>query len=373
MDDVVERDICIALTVCRDDRHLRLFEVMPDIFDVVESASSHDEVIGSLTKRRFDIVICGDGCDGLSLYKKIREFPQFLHVPFVLIANEDYLACYEEGLSLGIDAIIESSLLPSHFSLLLKGQLTRSKILRTHSSSLFESYRKRIVQTLSHEFRTPLVAVMTGTEILSREIQNEGNLRPEKLVKLVAAVKRGGQRLDRLVNDFMIMQQLEAGIIEKVFESRAAWHSAATLLSQFEDAHRDRVVKGGFSFTVILEGDDFDLYTYDHHLFSILERLLSNAVKFTPPGRDVVLVAQKLGGGQGSFEIHDQGPGMNDFDAKRALQAFEQIDRERMEQQGSGLGLSIASQLVQVNRGQLELCSRDCGGTTARVVLPLNW
>lgn len=371
MDKVVERDSSVALAFCDDAMKIALLKTIPGLFSRVEVAASIEEALRILSKSPIDIIVCGS--DGLGLFKKVREYPKFLYVPIVIVAGNDVKGCYAEALALGVDAVVDSSADFSHLLEVLKGQLVRSRILKSQSSSLFESYRKRIIQTLSHEFRTPLVAVLTGTEILSREIQKDGEIGCEKLAKLVDAIKRGGQRLDRLVNDFMIMQQLEAGIIEKVFESRAMWHSASNLLNQFEEAHRDKVIKGGFSFTVILEGDDFDLYTYDHHLFSILERLLSNAVKFTPPGRDVVLVAQKSSGGQGLFEIHDEGPGIDDNNAKRALQAFEQIDRESLEQQGSGLGLSIASHLVQVNRGQLELCSRESGGTTARVVLPLDW
>jgi signal transduction histidine kinase len=373
MDKVVERDSSVALAFCDDAMKIALLKTIPGLFSRVEVAASIEEALRILSKSPIDIIVCGSGSDGLGLFKKVREYPKFLYVPIVIVAGNDVKGCYAEALALGVDAVVDSSADFSHLLEVIKGQLVRSRILKSQSSSLFESYRKRIIQTLSHEFRTPLVAVLTGTEILSREIQNDGNMGREKLAKLVAAIKRGGQRLDRLVNDFMIMQQMEAGIIEKVFESRATWHSASHLLNQFEEAHRDKVIKEGFSFTVILEGDDFDLYTYDHHLFSILERLLSNAVKFTPPGRDVVLVAQKISGGQGLFEIHDEGPGIDDHNAKRALQAFEQIDRESLEQQGSGLGLSIASHLVQVNRGQLELCSRESGGTTARVVLPLDW
>lgn len=373
MQNVVRQDSSRVLVVCGDVMESAWFISLPMLFSRVEAVKTAEEALGFLSSSPIDLIVYGNRNGGLNFFKQVREIPQFLYIPVVIVGGDAFENCYEESVVLGVDAVVDPGVSAEYFIKILKGQLTRSKTFRMHSSSLFESYRKRIIQTLSHEFRTPLVAVMTGTEILSREVKNEANMNPEKLAKLVEAIKRGGQRLDCLVNDFMIMQQLEAGIIEKVFESRAAWHSASHLLNQFEEAHRDKVVKDGFSFTVILEGDDFDLYTYDHHLFSILERLLSNAVKFTPPGRDVVLVAQKISGTQGLFEIHDEGPGIDANSAKRALEAFEQINRESMEQQGSGLGLSIASHLVQVNRGQLELCSRDTGGTTARVVLPLNW
>jgi len=373
MQNVVEVNSSSILVVCDDVRGSILLSSIPDLFSRVVVVNTAEEALGILSQSQIDLIVYGNCTGGLGFFNQVRDIPQFLCIPVVIVGGDDFSNLYNEALGMGVDAVVDPAADSEHFARIVKGQLVRSQTFKRHSSLLFESYRKRIIQTLSHEFRTPLVAVMTGTEILSREIQNEARMQPEKLAKLVGAIKRGGQRLDRLVNDFMIMQQLEAGIIEKVFESRATWHSASNLLNQFEEAHRDKVVKDGFTFSVILEGDDFDLYTYDHHLFSILERLLSNAVKFTPPGRDVVLVAQKISGTQGLFEIHDEGPGIDANSAKRALEAFEQINRDSMEQQGSGLGLSIASHLVQVNRGQLELYSRETGGTTARVVLPLNW
>jgi signal transduction histidine kinase len=71
------------------------------------------------------------------------------------------------------------------------------------------------------------------------------------------------------------------------------------------------------------------------------------------------------------IEVRDRGVG---FDVKRiteAMRAFGQLDRERQEQQGGGLGLSIALGYARINRGGIEFEAREGGGTTARVLLPL--
>lgn len=349
-------------------------DVVEERFNSVVHVFNEDQVGSIFADHSVDIVICGSDCQSIELFKKLRSNPLLVFTPIVYLVDEDSDDFQIQLYSLGVDGIIN---VPDfgleRFDHFLQGKMLSSIRFKAVVNADIEMYRKRIIQNLSHEFRTPLVAVLTGAEILSRDIAGSRLPEADKWLRLLGAIKRGGQRLERLVNDFVIMQQLEAGIIDKVFESRASWHSVSSLLKQFEDIHRDHVVRDGFSFTVVLEGDDFNLYTYDHHLFSILERLLSNATKFSPQGRDVLLVAHKTDHGNGLFELHDQGPGIGCDNAKKAMEAFEQINRETLEQQGSGLGLTIASQLVQVNRGQLELCDRDQGGTVARVMIPLEW
>ncbi len=68
-------------------------------------------------------------------------------------------------------------------------------------------------------------------------------------------------------------------------------------------------------------------------------------------------------------EVRDRGLGIKEDELKRALQVFEQINREEYEQQGGGLGLAIAAKYAEINKAELTLSLREGGGTTARIVL----
>ena len=81
-----------------------------------------------------------------------------------------------------------------------------------------ESLRSRIIHTLSHEFRTPLLAINTGVELL---IDNWHVLAEDKIQLLLGTIKHGGARLQKLVNDFMTLQQIEVGLAQQAFNNSA--------------------------------------------------------------------------------------------------------------------------------------------------------
>jgi two-component system sensor histidine kinase/response regulator len=341
----------------------------------VYAYSSGEDALKSRDLPSVDLILCDVSLPNLSsfdFFSEVRKSPHLSYLPVVFISGFHDGVIEARARELGVDDFLLRPIQPEQFIQRVRSKIQRSRQIRRDQAEEIGSYRRRIITTLSHEFRTPLVSVITASELLTRDLRadDEECGRP-KVRRLLEAVQRGGQRLERLVNDFMTMQQLEAGIMDKVFASKASWHAASGILETFEHSHRDWLKEAGYQFDVVLQGEDFSCFACDSQLLSILERLLSNAVKFSDKGKTVSVCAQ-VEADECCFEIVDQGQGIDMTQAETILAPFSQINRERNEQQGTGLGLAIASRLAQVNGGRLELQPAPGGGTAARVLLPMK-
>jgi len=304
--------------------------------------------------------------DGYAFHKLVRSEAQFAHIPFVFLTA---LSSHDElnmGRESGVDDYMVKPFDPRDLLAMVRGKIARSRSLKRLSEERYEAYRRRVIHTLSHEFRTPLVAINTGAELL---IEQEGHLDSGKAIGLIEAIRRGGARLESLVTDFMLLQQIEAGIAENMFRDRCAPHGLEEIASLFLENRREWLEKCGFQAGLHTIDADTRVRVYEPQIHDILWRLLSNAVKFSREQRSVELHVYPRAD-EAVAEVRDRGVGLDADRAREAVDAFCQIDRERMEQQGGGLGLAIASRYARINGGKLEFQAREGGGSIVSLVLP---
>ncbi len=108
-------------------------------------------------------------------------------------------------------------------------------------------------------------------------------------------------------------------------------------------------------------------------LKQILLNLLSNAVKFTEPGGSVVIAVRQPGPDTIAFEVRDTGIGMTEAEIKIALEPFGQVDAGfSRRQEGTGLGLPLASRMAELHGGSFHIDSRKGHGTTVTLTLPVR-
>jgi signal transduction histidine kinase len=239
--------------------------------------------------------------------------------------------------------------------------------LREVSERRFDDYRRKIIHTLSHEFRTPLVAVNSGVELL---LEHQDALDSEKARKLLDAVKRGGARLEKLVSDFMILQQIDAGMTAKLFEARATQTCLSKVVETYLRLRHDTLQAQGAVMLFADHSEGATVRIVESQIVDCIDRLVGNAVKFSEKN---ACVEMQLDCSEGwvRLAIKDRGIGLDMNKLKEALDAFGQINREKLEQQGGGLGLAIASKYAAINLGRLEFEARQGGGTIVTLVLPI--
>ena len=227
--------------------------------------------------------------------------------------------------------------------------------------------KSRFLANISHELRTPLNAILGFSEVTMTEMMGPvGN----KLYKEYAGdIHRSGKHLLQVINDILDLSRIEAGKYELRPEP-------VSLSAVAADCHRLLTLRADSKqLTVNLRLDETlaPLWADEKSLRQIVLNLLSNALKFTPPGGSITLtVAGTREGGQ-MLSVRDTGPGIPKEELPRVMQAFGQGSLAYHNAEGgTGLGLPIVKSLVEMHGGLFELQSELRIGTEAIVRLPVH-
>ena len=332
-------------------------------------SSNGNEALDILSSKSIDVIVCDvmmPHMDGYDLHEQVRQRSELSHIPFVFLTALSSEDERKEGKLVGADDYLVKPFDPTELLAVVQGKVKRSKHLRNMSEQQYDSYRKRVIHTLSHEFRTPLVAINTGTELL---LEQDGTIENPKVANLLQAIQRGGQRLEKLVNDFMLLQQIEAGIAARLFDSRHRIRDLVKVVEDFADATRKEIEDQGFVLSSDIASPATLVDIYEPQILDILNRFISNSVKFHKGQKEIELQVYPLAE-EVAIEVRDRGIGLDIDKVNEAIDVFGQIDRDRLEQQGGGLGLAIANRYASINYGRLEFENRKEGGAVARLILP---
>jgi PAS domain S-box-containing protein len=216
---------------------------------------------------------------------------------------------------------------------------------------------------MSHEIRTPLNAILGFTEVIRDE--RFGTIGNERYKEYIQDIYTSGEHLISLVNDLLDLAKIEAGHADLHFEAidvNAALEAGAHLLNAH--ALREHVVV-----RTSLAPKLPQVVADDRAVKQIILNVLSNAIKFTPEGGQVILSTELMETGEVVFRIRDTGIGMSDADVKDALEPFRQIATSRRSG-GTGLGLPLTKALVEANRAAFEITSIVGEGTLVEVTFP---
>jgi two-component system cell cycle sensor histidine kinase PleC len=224
--------------------------------------------------------------------------------------------------------------------------------------------RTRFLANISHEFRTPLNAVIGFAELMLMETQGPLGDRYRNYTR---TIKSSGEFLLSLIVDILDMSKIDAGkmtVDRQPVDIGAAAAAVVSMLSL-------QAEKKGLALTLEQPADLPALQGDERRLRQILQNLISNAIKFTETGG--IAVSVTASGAECTLSVTDTGPGMTADDIAFAMVPFQQSRRHdsREVTQGTGLGLPLVKALAELHGGRLEIDSTPGRGTTARVVLPL--
>ena len=214
--------------------------------------------------------------------------------------------------------------------------------------------RRRFVQDLSHELRSPLTVLRTTVEALEDEVDP----------KLAAMLVHQVERLDRLTVELYELATIEAGQVELRLEPLSLAATARELVSDL----RPEAESAGVEVRLDLD-EEVRCWSDRRGLYRVLRNLVDNAIKYNRRG-GWVEVRACADDGVPVIEVADNGKGIPAGELKAVLQRFYRVDRARTPGDGGlGLGLAIVKHMVQALGGGLELDSREGVGTTVTVRL----
>ncbi len=216
---------------------------------------------------------------------------------------------------------------------------------------------------VSHELRTPLTSILGYADVLSEE---ESERFSEQGRHHLAIVKRNSERLDRLVQDLLLVGQVSAGS----FDIRLGAVDIEAVTRECVERSQPAAIEAGVELSV--ESHGVREFSGDQgRLSQVLDNLISNALKFTPPrGRVVVRVQER--GDTCVLDVEDTGLGIGPEEAEHLFDRFYRGTQASASQiKGVGLGLAITKAIVDAHGGGIEVESDPGRGSNFRVHLPI--
>src|SRR5207244_5337286 len=219
----------------------------------------------------------------------------------------------------------------------------------------FETQKNRFLRHVSHELKTPLTALREGAELLHDEVA--GPLAPPQH-QVVSIMRDNSVKLQRLIEELLDYQ--------RALHAAASLEVRPVLLDELvlEAAHSHELAAQAKGLRLSIDAQAATLEADPEKLRSIVDNLISNAVKFTPPGGTISVRARALAG-EAVIEVMDTGPGVPPEERESIFNLFfrgrTKVDDGRVK--GSGLGLAIACELVEAHGGKVAVVKGGKGGT----------
>jgi two-component system cell cycle sensor histidine kinase PleC len=211
---------------------------------------------------------------------------------------------------------------------------------------------------MSHEFRTPLNAIIGFAEIISNQVF--GQIANERYLEASRNILEAGERLSNTATDVLTISQLESGsypLNRNVFDLCALVRSV--LSSFYQDA---AAIGREVRFDAMAES--IEMFGDERAVQKMLFKLLSNAAKFSGKETPISVILDYGPDGNCRLTVEDQGVGMNAEEVILAVQPFQQVDNRLARiAEGTGLGLSITQKLIEAHNGNLGIVSVPMKGT----------
>jgi signal transduction histidine kinase len=226
--------------------------------------------------------------------------------------------------------------------------------------------KSEFLANVSHEFRTPLNAILGFAEILR---EKPDSLEKNKVQRYAENIITGGKRLLNMINDLLDLAKTEAGKMKLHIEKTTLFEICDTVLSSFSLLTQKKKIK-----VKLTLGDNIpELLTDAGKVQQILYNFLSNAVKFTPEQGRIEIHGSMIDDKTVHIAVSDSGCGIAEADKEKVFEKFRQADGSiTRESTGSGLGLAICMELAAMLAGSIGLESQVGKGSTFWLDIPVT-
>ena len=250
-----------------------------------------------------------------------------------------------------------------------------------------DKMKSRFFANISHEFRTPLTLILGPAEEIIDEFKDD------KIQKKTNLIKRNATRLLGLINQLLDLSKIEAGKLQL----KASRGNIVAFVKGITMSFESIAGRKDISLKVVYDEEEIELYFDRDKMAKILSNLLSNAFKFTPEGGQITvtvshaepaLPADRLVSASLDkykflnqirndnvvvINVKDTGVGISEDEIPKLFDRFYQVDSSQTREfEGSGLGLALTKELVELHHGSIEVKSKLGKGSEFIIILPIS-
>jgi two-component system sensor histidine kinase KdpD len=229
---------------------------------------------------------------------------------------------------------------------------------RAEAARQNEQLKSTLLDAVAHEFKTPLTSIKAAATALLAHSSREPHQR-----ELLTVVDEESDRLTQLVDEAIQVARIEAGQLKLERRTVSLSRIVTPALHRVEALQQDRVFKTEIDSELNVNADPEQIQL-------VLRQILDNALKYSPAGSEITVRAH-VDNGQAVVSIADQGPGIADYDMPHLFERFYRGKQIRNRLPGTGMGLTIAREIVQAHGGRIAVRNLPGNGAEFSFTLPL--
>lgn len=362
------------ITVLLVDDDPAILEGVVDLLEFygyeVLTAGDGQSALDLMGQRTPDLVISDimmPEMDGFQFYEEVRKNPYWVAIPFIFLTARGQPVDVRRGQSMGADAYLIKPFEPEDLIIAIQARLKRVREIQAATQAHVEGMKQQLMNVFSHELRTPLTYIYGYVSLLQ---EGHTRLNPQMVDRMLDGVRKGADRLVNLVEDLILLVRIDSGVLKGELDERKAATDMGRVVGDAAESLALRAVERQINLDVQLQ-NGLQVSGIDLYLVDVFKRLIDNAIKFTPKQGGAITIRSGQDGDHAWVTVQDQGVGISRDDQKRIFERFVQINRAEQEQQGIGLGLSLARELTALHGGRIEVSSEPGQGSTFTVWLPL--
>lgn len=361
-----------TILIIEDDDSIR--ESVVEILDVegfkVFAGANGLEGVQLAKKHLPDLIICDimmPVLDGYGVLTELQKNQNTSTIPFIFLTAKADKKDVRKGMQLGADDYLNKPFTIDELLTAINIRLNKHTTIKQKSEERLDALRASISMSLPHELNTPLSGIIGFAEMLKQEIDT---LDREEITEMASHIHEASIRLKKTVQRILFYARLqilnynqeELQDLKENFTPVSSEYFENMLID--EDYGRNPRSED-FTFNI----HEADVKIQEEYFRSALNEIYDNCIKFTDPSTKIIISGRK---NEDSYrlEVRDKGRGMSQ-EQITSIGAFMQFDRKIYEQQGSGLGLTVANQTIKLFDGDFTIESEIGKGTAVIITLPL--
>lgn len=323
-----------------------------------------------------DLIICDitmPRLDGHGVLLELRANPTTASIPFIFVTARAAYEDVRKGMELGADDYITKPFSRLELLQAIRIRLEKSALQEQHHRAQVDQWqsafqaeheqrqlKSKLVAMFSHDFRNPLASIRSSVSLL-RDYSDRMN--EERRLTHFNRIDASINQLLQMLDDMLFVSQMETGQLEFKPEPLNIAELMQGLAQEFQFIHEE-------THRIVFESSYGDTIRADPRLLrQIGANLLSNAIKYSPQGGEVDVILER-DDGQVVLTVRDHGIGVPDADQPHLFTAFHRASNVSAIS-GTGLGLVIVKQAVDLLSGKIDFESQVGVGTTVTVRIPL--
>ena len=302
----------------------------------------------------------GEGMDLSAMKKDGSVFPVEVALSFYEVGGEPLAVAFVTDITVRKAAESELKRLKAGLEEAVTHR-TRELVSSLKREKELNKLKSHFVSVVSHELKAPLTAILSSANLIDRYPKEEEFAQREKHTSRIRSLTR---HLTNMLNDLLSLDQLEQEIVKAERVSFEFCTYATEILETL-----DGTKKNGQTLNYVHNGNSEKVSLDKNMLRSILTNLLTNAIKYSPPGKEIQLQTE-VADGQLTIIVKDEGIGIPEDEQGKLFSTYFRASNAH-EEQGTGLGMNIVKQYIKILKGQISFSSKLNEGSTFVVRIPI--